>query len=91
MRSQLRILLAQKSDREGRTISLRELQRETGVPISTVMGMANNTIKRVPLEELNDLCEYFACDVGDILKRSDVIKLNDPRYRDIPEPDEELY
>lgn len=87
MRSQLRILLAQKSDREGRTISLRELQRETKVPISTVMGMANNTIKRVPLEELNDLCEYFDCDVGDILKRSEVVNLGDPRYRDMPEPE----
>ncbi len=69
MRSQLRILLAAKSDREGRSISLRELQRETGVPISTVMGLANNTIKRVPLDELNTICEYFDCDVGDMLKR----------------------
>lgn len=82
MRSQLRILLAQKSDREGRTISLRELQRETGVPISTVMGMANNTIKRVPLDELNQLCDYFDCDVGDILRRKDVIDTTDLRLRD---------
>lgn len=89
MRSQLRILLAQKSDREGRTISLRELQRDTGVPISTVMGMANNTIKRVPLDELNELCEYFGCDVGDILKRKEVINTTDPRYRDLPEPDQD--
>lgn len=73
MRSQLRILLAQKSDREGRTISLRELQRETKVPISTVMGLANNTLKRVPLDELNTICEYFDCDVGDMLKRKVVI------------------
>lgn len=72
MRSQLRILLAAKEHREGRTISLRELQRETKVPISTVMGMANNTIKRVPLDELNALCEYLNCDVGDILKREEI-------------------
>lgn len=89
MRSQLRILLAQKSDREGRTISLREVVRETHVPISTVMGMANNTIKRVPLDELNELCEYFGCDVGDILKRQNIINLSDPRYRDMPEPEED--
>jgi DNA-binding Xre family transcriptional regulator len=72
VRSQLRILLAAKEHREGRTISLRELQRETKVPISTVMGMANNTIKRVPLDELNALCEYLNCDVGDILKREEI-------------------
>lgn len=69
MKSQLRILLAQKGHREGRTISLREVVRATKVPSSTVMGMANNTIKRVPLDELNSLCDYFDCDVGDLLKR----------------------
>jgi putative transcriptional regulator len=68
----MRMLLAAKSQREGRTISLREVQRDTEVPISTVMGMANNTIKRVPLEELNALCEYFDCDIGDLLKREEV-------------------
>ncbi len=72
MRSQFRILLATKEHREGRSISLREVVRDTGVPISTVMGMANNTIKRVPLDELNRLCEYFNCDVGDLLKREDM-------------------
>lgn len=72
MKSQLRILLARKGHQEGRTISLREVVRSTDVPISTVMGMANNTIKRVPLEELNSLCDYFSCDVGDILKRETV-------------------
>lgn len=82
MRSQLRTLLAAKSEQEGRTISLREVVRETKVPISTVMGMANNTIRRVPLDELNQLCEYFDCDVGDILKRKVVIDTTDPRYRD---------
>jgi putative transcriptional regulator len=72
IRSHMRMLLAAKSQREGRTISLRELQRDTEVPISTVMGMANNTIKRVPLEELNALCEYFDCDIGDLLKREEL-------------------
>lgn len=72
MKSQLRLLLAAKGHKEGRTISLREVVRDTGVPVSTVMGMANNTIKRVPLDELNTLCDYFNCDVGDLLKREEV-------------------
>lgn len=72
MKSQLRRLLAEKAHQEGRTISLREVVRETKVPISTVMGMANNSIKRVPLDELNELCNYFDCDVGDLLKREEV-------------------
>ena len=89
MRSQLRILLAQKSDREGRSISLREVVRGADVSVSTVMGMANNTIRRVPLDELNKLCEYFDCDVGDILKRKVVIDTTDPQYRDFPEPSQD--
>jgi len=72
VKAQLRLLLAAKAHREGRSISLREVVRETDVPISTVMGMANNTIKRVPLDELNTLCNYFDCDVGDLLKREEV-------------------
>lgn len=72
VRSQLRVLLAQKEQREGRSISLREVVRSTKVPISTVMGMANNTLKRVPLDELNALCEYLNCEVGDMLKREEV-------------------
>jgi putative transcriptional regulator len=72
VRSQFRIVLAAKEHREGRTISLREVVRDTGVPVSTVMGMANNTIKRVPLDELNTLCDYFNCEVGEILKREEV-------------------
>ncbi|MDP9316261.1 MAG: helix-turn-helix transcriptional regulator [Chloroflexota bacterium] len=72
IRSQFRILLAAKEHREGRSISLREVVRTTGVPISTVVGMANNTIKRVPLDELNTLCEYLDCEVGELLKREEV-------------------
>lgn len=72
VKSQLRILLAQKSHREGRTISLREVVRDTGVPISTVMGMANNTIRRVPIDELGELCIYLDCEIGDLLKFEEV-------------------
>lgn len=72
MKSQLRILLAQKAHREGRNISLREVVRDTGIPVSTVMGMANNTIKRVPIDELGELCRYLDCEVGDLLKLEEV-------------------
>ena len=72
MRSQLRLVLAAKEQREGRTISLREVVRDTKIPISTVYGLANNSIKRVPLEELGQLCRYLECDVGDLLRMEEV-------------------
>jgi putative transcriptional regulator len=68
VRSQLRLLLAAKEQREGRSISLREVVRTTKVPISTVYGLANNSIRRVPLDELGTICRYLNCDVGDLLR-----------------------
>ncbi|HEU4327423.1 MAG TPA: helix-turn-helix transcriptional regulator [Roseiflexaceae bacterium] len=72
IQSRLRVLLAEKENRERRTISLRELHRDTGVPMSTVMGMANNSLRAVPLDGLLALCEYLNCEVGDILRIEEV-------------------
>ena len=67
MVSQLKIRLAEKEVREKRRIPLSEVERETQVARSTLLGMANNTIRRVPLDELAKLCTYFRCNVGDLL------------------------
>ncbi len=66
------MLLAEKELRERRTISLRKVVTETNVPNSTVLGLANNTIKRVPLDELAVLCEYLQCGVADLLRLEEV-------------------
>jgi len=71
VRSYFRILLAAKAQREGRSISLREVGRATNVPMSTLLGMANNTMRRISVDELNMLCDYLGCDVGDMLKREE--------------------
>ncbi len=68
VQSQFRLLLAQKEMRERRSISLREVSRDTGVAMSTVQGLANNTFKAVSREALGDLCVYLGCDVGDLLR-----------------------
>ncbi len=72
MKSRLRVLLAEKEIREGRTISLREVVRAADVPISTVMGLANNTMREIPVEALGALCRYFDCEVGDLLRMEEV-------------------
>ena len=66
--SRLKVLLAEKEVHEGRTISLREIARETGVPHSTVFGMANNTMKEIPVEGIVALCAYLDCDISDLLQ-----------------------
>ena len=72
MKSRFKVLLAEKELREGRSISLRKVVAETGVSNSTVLRLANNTIKRVPLDELAKLCAYLDCEIGDLLRLEDV-------------------
>ena len=72
MRSRFRVLLAEKEIREGRSISLREVVRAADVPISTVMGLANNTLREIPVDALGALCRYLDCDVGDLLRMEEV-------------------
>ncbi len=68
MNSRLRILVAEKELRDKRSLGIRTIASEAGASVPTVQRLLNNTIRRVPLEDLGALCRYFDCDVGDILK-----------------------
>lgn len=67
MNSKLRILIAQKELVEGRTLGIRTIASEADTSVSTVQGLLNNKMKRVPLDDLGNLCAYLNCQVGDIL------------------------
>ncbi len=71
MRSNLRVLTAQKSQRERRRISLRTIADETGINKYTVYAIANDTIREYPKDTLTALCNYFNCTVGDLLLTED--------------------
>jgi putative transcriptional regulator len=72
MRSNLRVLTAQKAQREGRNISLRTVSDETGLNRYVVYGIAKNTLREYPGDAITKLCEYFDCQVGDLLYVDDV-------------------
>lgn len=72
MNSRLKLLVAEKEMRERRKLGIRTIADESGASRSTVERMLNNTIRRVPLDDLGLLCSYFACDVGDVLRFEDV-------------------
>jgi putative transcriptional regulator len=55
-----------------RRLGIRTIASEAGVSVSTVQGLMNNTMKRVPLDDLGRLCNYFGVNVGDILKFEEV-------------------
>ncbi len=67
VRSNLRVLTAQKSQRERRHLSLRTVAEETGISRYTVYAFANDTLSEYPKEVVTKLCNYFDCTVGDLL------------------------
>jgi putative transcriptional regulator len=67
VRSNLLVLVAQKAQAEKRRISLRAVERDTGISYYTLNAIANGTIKEYPSEVIATLCEYFKCDIGDLL------------------------
>lgn len=70
--SKLDELMGLKAVRDRRRISYRTVARETGIPLQTVIGIANNSIVMYPEDALVALCAYFGCAPGDLLSVSDV-------------------
>ena len=66
--SYFRVMLARKEMQERRSISQRQVSRDSGVAMSTVQGLANNDFKAISREALAAVCEYLGCEVGDLLK-----------------------
>jgi len=62
-----RILLAQKATKQQQNIALMDVQRETGIAWSTLNSWANNQLTRYDAPVIMVLCEYFDCQVGDLL------------------------
>ena len=65
--NQFRILLAQKATKLQKNIALMDVQRETGIAWSTLNAWANNQVTRYDAPVIKALCEYFDCQVGDLL------------------------
>lgn len=68
--SKLAILVAERRMQNGRAPGIRTIAAESGASVSTVQRLMNNTMKRVPLDDLAMLCKYFGVSVGDILEYS---------------------
>jgi putative transcriptional regulator len=58
-----------------RRINISELHRETGLSRTLLTLMYKDEVSRIDIASLDKLCEFFNCDVGDILTREQ--KLSD--------------
>ena len=72
MKSNLLVLVAEKSQRDGKRVTLRSVARDTGVSTYTIYALANNDLNEYPREVLEKLCSYFDCNLGDLLVMRDV-------------------
>jgi DNA-binding Xre family transcriptional regulator len=65
--SRFKVLLAEKELEERRSITLRDVAKETGISIYTISGFANNTLKEYPADALKALCDYFGVSTGELI------------------------
>lgn len=66
--SKLSILVASRRQPGERLPGIRTIAAQSGASVSTVQRLMNNSMKRVPLDDLAALCKYFGVGVGDILE-----------------------
>ena len=72
-RSNLKLLLLNKSAKEERQITQTELSKEAGVSFATVQRLYDDraTFKRIDADTLYGLLDYFGCGFGDLIERVD--------------------
>ena len=68
VRSNVKVLVAQKEQQEGRKLPYRVLTEEIGVSSGVLTRLMNSDFDRVERRTLNTLCRFFNCGVGDLLE-----------------------
>ncbi|MGJ8670828.1 MAG: helix-turn-helix domain-containing protein [Oceanococcus sp.] len=68
IRFRLKELMADKEFREGRVVTLAEIAKETGMHRATLSKIANERGYSTGSDNIDRLCTYFDCEVGDIME-----------------------
>jgi DNA-binding Xre family transcriptional regulator len=76
--SNLRVLVAEKEQRERRKIGIRVIADESGASRSTVERLLDNSIRRVPLDDLGAICRWLPAAPGDVLRMVEREDVADP-------------
>lgn len=67
IRFRLAELIADKAFRERRVIPLQEVASATGIHRATLSKIANQPGTNTGTDNVDRLCKYFECQVGDVL------------------------
>jgi putative transcriptional regulator len=65
--NKFKILLSQKEIEEKKRIPYKEINEITGITISSLSAWATNNVQRFDADTISALCEYFGCNVGDLI------------------------
>lgn len=65
--NRLQSLIAEKGERERRTITVVELSEATEINRQTIHDWKNNTIKRFDADVIEAFLKYFQCGISDLL------------------------
>ena len=68
IRFRLKELLAEKEFAERKVISLTEVANVTGINRMTLSRIANHPGTNTGTENINKLCKYFNCNVGQLME-----------------------
>ena len=60
--------IAEKEFKEKRKITLDEVSSETGISRNTLSRIANSYGYNTTTDALDKMCNYFQCDISDIVK-----------------------
>jgi putative transcriptional regulator len=75
------IHLKLKEIMEEHSIGQRELSRQTGIRQGTISDYVNNTFKMINKEHLETLCDFFNCELNDLVERKKLKKVKIHRIK----------
>jgi len=68
IKSKLKLLIAQREVATGQKITYESLGAQVGLSKNTLARLAENKTDRVDFLTLDKLCQYFQCNVADLLE-----------------------
>ena len=68
IKSRLKVLLAEHD------MTQKDLAENIGARLPTINDLCNNKSKQIPVKLLDDICDYFDCDISDIITHKKISK-----------------
>jgi len=68
VRFRLKVLIALYAEKTRSKLTYQDLSDATGISTNTITRLANNKLSRVALNTLEQLCDFFSCELSDLAR-----------------------